>query len=319
MAAVRRLGLLLTVTGVAFVMVGLAADGWYQARTISRPLVLLGGAAAVLGVAGLIVGVGRDRDAGAMRLPIVGAGLLTLAGAAGVGSWIVTGGNLGARGPGFLMAHEGGFELRQSADGLWETRMLHGEPTVEVSGYEVGSDPTTSQLAAATDLVHRTREAAVRWSDYDAARESGFTVSNLEILGRDSRFMHLFHPANMSDGMTLDPEAPESLVYFMRSASPRLVGVMYMAPLGKHGPQVGGPLTRWHYHPSVEFCMDEVGVPTVRAENGNRGGCPEGEANGPTNEMMHVWLADNPWGVFSHRMELTDADGEVFDSHEHEP
>jgi len=34
---------------------------------------------------------------------------------------------------------------------------------------------------------------------------------------------------------------------------------MYIMPPGQHGPQIGGPLTRWHYHFRIGFAATKTG------------------------------------------------------------
>jgi len=210
--------------------------------------------------------------------------------------------------PLFLRYYDGPRHFR-TAEGLWAVAMRHdGEQSIEVSSLPPGAAPTRSQLAAAWELQSRSAAAAAAWQDYDfASTTGGFSVSNAMVLHRpEADFYHLFSPANMTDGVVLDPSRPESLVYAHVGSGFQLVGVMFMARPGEHGTQLGGPLTRWHYHPVVEFCMDSAGVPTVEAARGVDGGCPTGQFNGPTPEMLHVWLIDNPRGVFAHQMAMPD-------------
>jgi hypothetical protein len=208
--------------------------------------------------------------------------------------------------PLFLWYYEGP-RTHRGEDGLLYTYMMHGgEKSIEVSGVSTDTDPTHSQVQAAAELLRETHEQAAANQDYDrAASTGGFTVSNAAILDRpDARFVHLWNPSNMQDDAILDPARPESLIFNNTEHGMHLVGVMYVAPPGTHGPQPGGALTRWHFHPVVEFCMDEFGVPVTKAENGTDGGCPPGMVHGPTPEMLHVWLVDNPNGAFSHMMAL---------------
>lgn len=203
-----------------------------------------------------------------------------------------------------------GPRAQRTSDGLYGTYMRHGgESTVELSRVPPDKEPTTTELESASRLLDETVRDAKQFGDYRwATTAGGFTVSNAAILGRPhARYYHVWNPAHMMDGRSLDPSRPEALVYLNtddRGQEMRLIGVMYTMPPGMHGPQPGGRLTRWHYHPAVEFCMDSLGIPRTRATRGTDGGCPPAMVNGPTPEMMHVWLVDNPYGAFAHQMAL---------------
>jgi hypothetical protein len=47
-----------------------------------------------------------------------------------------------------------------------------------------------------------------------------------------------------------------------------LIGVMYVAPNGQPGPDLGGPYTRWHFHDTAD----------------------DGTPQKKTGYMMHVWF-----------------------------
>lgn len=195
----------------------------------------------------------------------------------------------------------------RTSDGYYATFLRHeGEQSIQLSRFPADADPTGSELQAAAKLLAETTEHSKSFADYGwASTEGGYRISNTGILGRpNAPFHHLFNPDYMADGKTLDPSRPESLMFYRTDLGMTLVGIMYMMPPGQHGPQPGGRLTQWHYHPVVEFCMDSLGVPRVKAKRGVRGGCPVGLSNGPMPEMMHVWLVDNPYGAFGHRMAL---------------
>jgi hypothetical protein len=198
----------------------------------------------------------------------------------------------------------------------WIELSMH-DLDVELTKYPLDVSPSIDQLLAAADLYTRSRQAAEKFRDYQQTRTTlGFTISNAEVLGRpQAEFIHLINPDYMRDGVTLDPERPESLVFQKRPEGYRLVGYMYMMPPGQHGPQIGGSMTRWHYHKTVEFCMDKDGIPTVAAKDNQ---CPPGQFYGPTPEMMHVWLVNARYGVFSHMMELEpDAGQPAPPAHQH--
>jgi hypothetical protein len=88
----------------------------------------------------------------------------------------------------------------------------------------------------------------------------------------------------------------------MSDGSWKLVGVMFLMPTASEpGPRVAGPLTAWHAHNNL--CMNSA-VGRITALTDANGKCPAGTTYmGKTAEMMHVWLVDNPNGVFSDEME----------------
>lgn len=196
-------------------------------------------------------------------------------------------------------------ELSRAADGAVLYTTVHGlEVAVERSKYDLDVLPNARQLDAADALVDAVRAQAPRFADYDAVQSSGGFRVNATVLGDDegSEMEHLINPEFMEDSAFIDPERPEALV-FRRSgtARPELVGIMFMMPRGVHGEQIGGPLTKWHYHPETFFCMDSIGTPSAR--RGADGSCPNGMNSGPSSEMMHVWLVNNSYGVFAHMMD----------------
>jgi hypothetical protein len=67
------------------------------------------------------------------------------------------------------------------------------------------------------------------------------------------------------------------------------------------GPQIGGPLTIWHYHTWLrpQCVVDGLSV------NWSVGGkCKRGVPSQYSGEMMHVWLVDHPLGPFASPMYL---------------
>jgi hypothetical protein len=165
-------------------------------------------------------------------------------------------------------------------------------------------------VAAASDDERARAEAlwkasvagAARWRDQEAATAAGFRFKdrNEAGSGRPVRFLHVPNPAWRADGRVLDPSRPETLVYWNGPGDRlTLVGVMYTAPRGTHGPTVGGPITRWHTH---ESCRD----PGTRAKVGRPvdGACPQGQVYRRSGEMMHVWFTDDLATAFARRAPL---------------
>jgi hypothetical protein len=273
--ALSNPGHVLAGIGIALVAVGLA--GALATLVLEARGVRLGSARARLGVAGAAVAV------------------FLVAGATGV--WA---------------AGAGGHADHQAA-----AAHLHGDPAAATAG---GADapgtaahahgPNLPSVAAAGDDERARAEAlwkasvagAARWRDQEAATAAGFRFKdrNEAGSGRPVRFLHVPNPAWRADGRVLDPSRPETLVYWNGPGDRlTLVGVMYTAPRGTHGPTVGGPITRWHTH---ESCRD----PGTRAKVGRPvdGACPQGQVYRRSGEMMHVWFTDDLATAFARRAPL---------------
>ena len=273
--ALSNPGHVLAGIGIALVAVGLA--GALAILVLEARGVRLGSARARLGVAGAAVAV------------------FLVAGATGV--WA---------------AGAGGHADHQAA-----AAHLHGDPAAATAG---GADapgtaahahgPNLPSVAAASDDERARAEAlwkasvagAARWRDQEAATAAGFRCKDRNDAGsgRPVRFLHVPNPAWRADGRVLDPSRPETLVYWNGPGDRlTLVGVMYTAPRGTHGPTVGGPITRWHTH---ESCRD----PGTRAKVGRPvdGACPQGQVYRRSGEMMHVWFTDDLATAFARRAPL---------------
>lgn len=168
----------------------------------------------------------------------------------------------------------------------------------EVSNYPPASTPTPQQQRAADELVERCRSAAAThgWYDYEKARADGFDQSD------DER--HYENETFMLDDAILDCDRPEYLMYYPREDGVReLVGFMFFARTAtERGPQIGGPLTTWHFHQwSKEQCaLNEVLLVGWAVD----GSCEEGVPTHRSAEMLHLWLIDRPDGPFSTSMYL---------------
>ena len=153
---------------------------------------------------------------------------------------------------------------------------------------------TDAELEAATRLVADTKAGVARFGDLEAAKADGY----YEVAPPRNGLVHYLNSAYNRDGRILDPERPESLIYLdLTDGNWMLVGAMYRMPApDQPGPRVGGPLTAWHSHNNL--CRAEGRVVAVAVD----GACPKGML-GATPEMLHVWLVENPDGVFSDDME----------------
>jgi hypothetical protein len=155
---------------------------------------------------------------------------------------------------------------------------------------------TDAELEAATRLVADTKAGVARFGDLEAAKADGY----YEVAPPRNGLVHYLNSAYNRDGRILDPERPESLIYLdLTDGNWMLVGAMYRMPApDQPGPRVGGPLTAWHSHNNL--CRAEGRVVAVAVD----GACRRGVL-GSTPEMLHVWLVENPDGVFSTDMEPT--------------
>ena len=176
-------------------------------------------------------------------------------------------------------------------------------PGEEMAMFEVTLYPeslaTPEQRRAARELERRSFEVAREkgWFDFRRARADGFEPLHLDHLHYGNRAFYL-------DDALLDPERPENLLYFDTGGRKVLVGFMFMTRTPQErGPQIGGPLTLWHYHVwnSPECALEGVFPVGFTRQDGS---CAEGVPTLRSPEMMHVWLIDHPDGPFATRMEL---------------
>jgi hypothetical protein len=170
----------------------------------------------------------------------------------------------------------------------------------EVTQYAPGTEPTPEQAKAAQELVESCHESAIRngWNDYDTGLADGF-----ELPPRDPR--HFRNKAFLLDSEILDPDRPEYLMYFPTlGGKTELVAFMFVtSDRSQWGPQLGGPLTVWHYHVwRKKQCVDRevISLGFVGANEK----CEKGVGGHRSLEMMHVWLIDHPQGPFATSMNL---------------
>lgn len=163
-----------------------------------------------------------------------------------------------------------------------------------------GAQPTPEQRAWADDFYYRSLEAAKRngWFDYEKARADGYVK-----MWKDRA--HYQNEEFIFDDTILDPDRPEFLMYLDAPEGKVLLGFMYFTrSLEEKGPELGGPLARWHFHPWAPrgMCAVKGILPVGRPDEEGR--CAEGELVMRSAEMLHVYFVDHPLGRF--------ADGMIF-------
>lgn len=293
-------------TGVVTVLAGLAWDAVLHRLdpdlatregifTLTNPgHVLFGGGIAIIVAGALMFFVGRALTARrplVFALPAVAMVTLATASFALAASTGTLGGPKHVHEDGAVHTHaeHQAFEAQQagSAGAATKGGILHD--------HGVAVAVTAAELEAAARLVAETRAAAARFEDIEAARAEGY----YQVAPPRNGLVHYLNAGYNRDGRILDPEHPESLVYLrLPDGGWKLVGVLYRMPRpDQPGPRVGGPLTTWHAHDNLCTANGRV-VGTIV-----NGRCTNGTWMGKTPEMLHVWLVDNPNGVFSDDME----------------
>jgi len=164
----------------------------------------------------------------------------------------------------------------------------------EISFYPPGAEPTAEQIQAANELIEKTKAAAKRhnWYKFGECLKEGYEPYDIS---------HYFNVEYANDGRRLDPDRPETLMYYWNDKGElKLVGVMYLLETNTElGPQLGGPLTTWHFHSKVSsYCWWDGPFKHPNAD----GTCQNGVATRQSPKMLHVWLVDHPDGQFGTAM-----------------
>ncbi len=161
---------------------------------------------------------------------------------------------------------------------------------------DLGGTPgvTPEQQAGAGDLVAITLHDLPQWSDPAVAEAAGFRSIGDGATGVE----HFVNEEFQSDGIILDPDRPESLVYNTEDGGRRLVAAMYMVaegtPLGDV-PDVGGDLMQWHTHENL--CYNAEGK--VAGITDTEGNCAPGLVKPVPTPMIHVWIEPHECGPFA--------------------
>ena len=157
--------------------------------------------------------------------------------------------------------------------------------------------PTQAHLDAQDKIIQDSIDAALRngWFDMEKGLSDGYE----KMFGDPVHFVNVEY---VFDGETLNPEKPEVLMYYDTPQGTFLMGTMFLA-IGERGPQVAGPLSKWHYHIDRRMCY-ERGVLPIGTKN-DEGNCETGFPNIRSPEMLHVWFFDHTEGRFATKMGLS--------------
>jgi hypothetical protein len=190
-----------------------------------------------------------------------------------------------------------------------ETVRIQRSPSMMIWEVSESPDlpPTPEQQRVADELVERCYESALRngWHDFEKGLADGYRR-----LPNDET--HYKNEDLVFDDAILDPDRPEFLMYKRTPEGHALVGYMFlMSSRFERGPQIGGPLTLWHYHVWSKKRCASMATPFLDTTGfiPASGRCPEGyQGFHRSYEMLHVWLIDRPRGPFSTSMMLPPAE-----------
>lgn len=165
---------------------------------------------------------------------------------------------------------------------------------IDLSGVE---GVTPEQQARAENLVAITLARLPAFADYRVAEKLGWRSIGDELTG----FEHFIKWDLIDDDDTLNPDAPESLVYRVGTNGSRtLVSAMFLlppnVPLGGV-PDVGGRLTQWHIHD--DLCFTPGATPRVAGVTTVGGSCTAPLEKLAPSPMIHVWIDPHPCGPFA--------------------
>ena len=169
----------------------------------------------------------------------------------------------------------------------------------EVSTFPEGEPASGAHREAAADFQERCYQAALRngWLDFEKGLADGYRIM----------FGDREHYANwefVRDGRVLDPDRPEFLMYYGTPQGKKLAGFMFLSdtPEGP-GPQVGGPLSIWHWHTWTRIGCLREGLLSIGVAD-KQGRCGRGVPTHRSPEMLHLWLIDHRDGPFATNMSI---------------
>ena len=176
--------------------------------------------------------------------------------------------------------------------GIDEYNRGHSHTVIALSELESVSE---KEVKWTEDFYYRSLQAALKnnWFDFE------HTMANTGFQEDRVNRTHYPNLEYMFDGVILDPERPEWLVYHDTPQGKMLMALMFFTnELEEIGPTPGGPLALWHYHPYQKIRCAIKGLWTVGNAN-DAGECEEGEPVVRTPEMLHVWFIEHPLGRYT--------------------
>jgi hypothetical protein len=167
----------------------------------------------------------------------------------------------------------------------------------EFSNFPPDVAPTEEEKQAAKEFKIRTYLHAKKsgWFDFKEGIKSGYHILD------DLDPLHYMNREYVADGLELNPEKPEALMYYPTKKGIMLAGAMFLTNgVNSNAKQLGGNLTRWHVHKwsDNDFCWDYTlpkGI-DVNCDGENE------VISKFTPPMLHVWFVDHPEGPFSSDM-----------------
>jgi hypothetical protein len=125
--------------------------------------------------------------------------------------------------------------------------VMYGTPAGSKPDLMMGSARARAQV---TRLWRGSRSAARRrFSSYSRALALGYRPWPQKRGWKPPMLFHVRKAAYERDGRQMDPQRPESLVYWWpRKGAPILVAFMYRSPASRGWPAFGKPLLGWHAH-----------------------------------------------------------------------
>jgi hypothetical protein len=171
------------------------------------------------------------------------------------------------------------------------TRTAQGGPHFHDGQTEVKSSP--DQLMAASAFYQKVKASIAKYEDIRVAMAAGFVQVTQDL---PAIAAHFYNPQFNTDGILMDPDKPENLLYSKRmDGTWKLVGAMFASEKVTDAPPTFfGPLDVWHRHEDLCFKGSNVSVTASAAE------CVGGNFVKFTSWEMHVWTAPGADSVFGH-------------------
>lgn len=171
----------------------------------------------------------------------------------------------------------------QTADAMSDANAEHSHNEIAISA---------DQLVAAAGFYGSAKAASEKYEDIRVGLASGYIQVTQDLPGIAAHFVNFTYT---TDGILIDPERPETLLYSKRvDGTWRLVGVMFSSEkVSDEAPAFFGQLDAWHRHSNLCFTPNFVSVQP------NAASC-KGVFQATTAWMLHVWTMPGSVGVFAH-------------------